>query len=145
MMNNRTMETHPFVINVTPQPFKDPVRITTKIVRNHNEHTCKMDMPPCGLGLEAMSCHMHEFSSHVENLETPPENERACFALFQHSLTTNSLSGARVGWDEVFENRGDEPPGQQSQRALSREKKGVWWAMFGGQPVSHMHRILPDG
>jgi hypothetical protein len=85
MMNNRTMETHPFAINVMPQPFKDPVRIATKIVRNHNEHTYKMDMPPCGLGLEAMTRHMHESSSRVENLETPLENERARFALFQHS------------------------------------------------------------
>jgi hypothetical protein len=103
------------------QPFKDPTRIATKIISYGNEHSYKIDVPPCGAGLEAMTRHMHEFSSRVENLEIPPENERARFALFRHSLTTNSLSSARVGWDEVFENRGDKPLTRERFVELGKE------------------------
>jgi hypothetical protein len=88
-------------MNVSPTPFKDPIRIATKIIKHDKEFSYKMEMPPCRIGLESMTHHVHEFSSRIENLEISPENERARFALFRHSLTTNSLSSAKMGWDEA--------------------------------------------
>jgi hypothetical protein len=100
MINNRIMDQHPCVINVTPTPFKDPMRITMKLIKDDKEFSYKMEMPPCGTGLESMTRHVHEFSSRVENLEISPENERARFALFRCSLTADGSSSAKMGWDE---------------------------------------------
>jgi hypothetical protein len=101
MIDNRVMDQHPCVVNMTPPPFKDPTRIATKIIEDDKELSHKMEMPPCGTGSESMTRHVHEFSSRVENLEISPENERACFALFRCSLTADSSSSAKMGWDEA--------------------------------------------
>jgi hypothetical protein len=101
MIDNRVVDQHPCVITVTPAPFKDPMRIATKIIKDDKEFSYKMEMPPCGTGSESMIRHVHEFSSGIENLEISPENERARFALFRCSLTTNGSSSAKTGWDEV--------------------------------------------
>ena len=80
-----------------------------------------MDMLPCGTGLENMTRHIHEFSNRIENLEIIPENDRARFALFRYSLTTNSSSDARTAWDKVFEARGEAPLTKERFTELGKE------------------------
>ena len=65
-MNNYKMESvRPFVININPPAFKDPLKIATKVMKGEKEYSYKMDMPPCGIGLENMTRHIHEFSNRM--------------------------------------------------------------------------------
>ena len=100
-MSNTIAENLSHTFDLNPPFFEDSRKITTKVTRMNREFTYKMDMPPCGIGLDLMVRHLHEFTGRVQALDIPANHGIARFALFRNSLQESRSTAPMAGWITV--------------------------------------------
>jgi hypothetical protein len=103
--------------DLQPPPFEEDRKISTMIEKDQKEHSYKMNMPPCGIGLEKMTRHIHEFSERAGNMEIPVSHGLARFFLFRMSL---SNAAPKAGWQEVTKGTDKDPKTAASFKAIGK-------------------------
>jgi hypothetical protein len=101
-MSNQLPENLNHTFDLDPPFFDDAKKIQTKItLQGGVEHDYKMEMPPCGVGLDLMTRHIHEFTGRIQALEIPDIHGGARFSLFRNSLHGRTSTAPMTGWLEV--------------------------------------------
>ena len=91
---------HTFTL--TPPLFDNSKKIVTKVTCDGRDHECKMEMPPCGAGLDVMVRHLHKFTGRARALDAPDVHGRARFLLFRNSLQGSRSAAPMAGWLNVL-------------------------------------------
>ena len=72
------------------------LRDETKNEIRHDNVTYKINMPSCGIGVDLMVRHAHEFMERIQDIGVPDEAGIVYFMLFRSTLR----HGTREPWDE---------------------------------------------
>jgi hypothetical protein len=134
-MSNQIADTLQHTFYLDPPLFEDAEKISTTITRDDKDHIYKMYMPKCGVGLNLMTRHIHEFTRKSEALEIPDDHGKARFSLFRNSLANAAPSS---GWEAVTKDLAD-----NDQRTQQRFKDaGKAWIARVSIPNDRNDQIL---
>jgi hypothetical protein len=105
-MSNQIAEQLLHAFSLQPPLFEEAAKTSAMTEEGEKEHHFKMHMPPCGIGLDNVTRHVHKFTQRAESLEIPEDQGLAHFSLFRMLLTD---AAPKAGWQEVTEGTDQDP------------------------------------